>query len=94
MRKKIDDEKIKEVLRTIIETGCTIRESTDKYNESKKKEEQIIHDTLYKYIERKLKKTDKELYQKYREVMETNKKERHIRGGEAKRKKEEIKNNK
>lgn len=59
----------------IADTGATVRCAGKKYGVSKS--------TVHKDVSVKLKKTDYELYLRVKEVLERNKAERHIRGGEA-----------
>ena len=47
----------------------------------------ISKSTVHKDITQTLKKVDIELYEKAKNILEINKKERHLRGGEATRKK-------
>lgn len=59
----------------IADTGATVRSAGKKYGISKS--------TVHKDVSVKLKETDYELYLRVKEVLERNKAERHIRGGEA-----------
>lgn len=47
----------------------------------------ISKSTVHKEVTHRLKETDRELYEKVREILELNKSERHIRGGNATREK-------
>ncbi len=59
----------------IVETGDTVRAVAKKFGVSKS--------TVHKDVTQTLKKMDKSLYEKVKVVLEKNKSERHIRGGEA-----------
>ena len=59
----------------LIENNATVRSVAKVFGISKS--------TVHKDITQNLKKINKEMYYKAQEVLEQNKKERHIRGGEA-----------
>lgn len=63
----------------LVENNLTVRAVAQKFGISKS--------TVHKDITQTLKRTNKKLYQEVKEVLERNKQERHIRGGEATRKK-------
>ena len=63
----------------MIETGATIR--------SVAKHFQISKSTVHKDLSQRLPKYDQMLYTEVRKILDTNKLERHIRGGMATRKK-------
>ena len=63
----------------IIETGATVRVAARHFGISKS--------TVHKDLSQRLPKYHPILYQKVREVLEQNKRERHIRGGMATRRK-------
>ncbi len=63
----------------IIETKGTVREAAAKFGVSKS--------TVHKDVTEKLEKTDRQLYLKVRSVLSQNKAERHLRGGQATKKK-------
>ena len=63
----------------VIETGATVRACALRYGISKS--------TVHKDLSQKLKYINVGLFQEVKEVLEKNKSERHIRGGEATRKK-------
>ena len=63
----------------LIETRSTVRAVAAKFGVSKS--------TVHKDITTNLKRVNPELYQRAKEMLEINKKERHLRGGEATRKK-------
>ena len=59
----------------VIETGCTVRATANHFGISKS--------TVHKDITKNLKHVNPPLYYEVQGVLEKNKKERHIRGGEA-----------
>ena len=59
----------------LIENNTTIRKVAKKFSISKS--------TVHKDITQNLKKVNPELYIKVKEILEINKQERHLRGGEA-----------
>ena len=63
----------------LIETKCTIRQAAAHFSISKS--------TVHKDISIRLRYIDKDLYEQAKAILETNKSERHLRGGEATRKK-------
>lgn len=63
----------------ILETGATVRECAKKFNTSKS--------TVHKDVSERLKEVDPQLYFAVRKVLEKNLAERHIRGGDATKKK-------
>lgn len=63
----------------IIETGATVRSAA--------KEFRISKSTVHKDLQLRLQSYHPELYRQVREILEKNKRERHIRGGMATRKK-------
>lgn len=63
----------------IIETGATVRAAAQHFGISKS--------TVHKDISSRLKQYNVSLYQQVRKVLDTNKQERHIRGGMATRRK-------
>lgn len=63
----------------VIETGATVRTAAKHFGISKS--------TVHKDLARKLRLTDYALYLQVREVLDKNKRERHIRGGLATREK-------
>ena len=67
----------------LVENGLTVRAVAKKFGISKS--------TVHKDITQTLKRTNQELYDRVKEVLEKNKQERHIRGGEATRKKYIVK---
>ena len=73
------EERCKTIARHIIETGCTVREAAAFCEISKS--------TVHKDVARKLKYVDPELYGLVRTVLDKNKAERHLRGGDATKRK-------
>ncbi|MBO5981545.1 MAG: sporulation transcriptional regulator SpoIIID [Clostridia bacterium] len=63
----------------ILETGCTVRAAAAKHGISKS--------TVHKDVSVRLKKSDPSLYADVSKVLEKNRLERHIRGGDATRRK-------
>lgn len=63
----------------VIETGATVRAAANKFGVSKS--------TVHKDLTYKLRKINPKLYAEVKAVLEVNKSERHLRGGEATRKK-------
>ena len=63
----------------VIETGCTVRATANHFGISKS--------TVHKDLAYKLKKINPSLYSAVKKILDLNKSERHIRGGEATRKK-------
>lgn len=63
----------------IADTGATVRKAAKVFHFSKS--------TVHKDVTERLKIIDKELYKKVKKVLNKNLAERHIRGGEATRKK-------
>ncbi len=78
MNKDIE-ERTTRIARYIIETKSTVRVAAKEFGISKS--------TVHKDITDRLKKINRELYAKAREVLDVNKAERHLRGGEATKKK-------
>ena len=63
----------------MIETGATVRKTAEKFGISKS--------TVHKDIQNRLPHYNNHLYLQVREVLDTNKRERHIRGGLATKRK-------
>ena len=63
----------------VIETGATVRACAWRFGISKS--------TVHKDLSQKLKYINRGMYEEVKEILEKNKSERHIRGGEATRKK-------
>ena len=73
------DQRACELAVFMIETGATVRNAAGKFGISKS--------TVHKDLQNRLPHCNKILYQQVREVLEKNKKERHIRGGMATKRK-------
>ena len=71
--------RVRELAVYIIETGATVRAAARKFGISKS--------TVHKDLSQRLPEYDRLLYQQVRNVLDLNKQERHIRGGQATRKK-------
>ncbi len=78
MKNSIEERAI-ELAEYIIESRATVRAAAKKFGISKS--------TVHKDISERLKASDRNLYLKVKEILEFNKSERHIRGGEATRRK-------
>ncbi len=74
-------ERVIEIAHYIYETKATVRQTAKIYGVSKS--------TVHKDVTERLMKVDPELADRVKKVLEFNKAERHIRGGEATRKKYE-----
>ncbi len=70
-------QRIIEISKECIKTGATVRELGEKYSVSKS--------TVHKYLTEYLPEISGKLAKEVRKVMDKNKAERHIRGGEATR---------
>lgn len=75
------DERATEIGHYIVNENATVRAAAKKFGVSKS--------TVFKDVSERLKAIDRLLYLEAKAVMERNKAERHIRGGEATRKKYE-----
>ncbi len=78
MRQEIVDRVIEQA-EYIAQTGATVRATAKIFHFSKS--------TVHKDVTERLKRIDKELYKRVKKVLEKNLSERHLRGGEATRKK-------
>ena len=78
MREDVTDRVLEEA-EFIAETGATVRATAKIFLSSKS--------TVHKDVTERLIKIDKELYERVRKVLDKNLLERHIRGGEATRRK-------
>ena len=63
----------------MIETGATVRGAAQHFGISKS--------TVHKDLQQRLPQCNKQLYEQVRQVLDTNKQQRHIRGGLATRRK-------
>ena len=68
--------------RYILDTGCTVRACAAHFNVSKS--------TVHKDVSERLKKVKPSLYKEVKVILDINKQERHIRGGEATKRKYEM----
>ena len=73
------DQRACELAVYMIETGATVRSTAQKFGISKS--------TVHKDLQNRLPKYNLALYIQVRKVLDTNKKERHIRGGMATKRK-------
>ena len=73
------DQRACELAVYMIETGATVRNAARKFGISKS--------TVHKDLQNRLPRYNRILYEQVREVLERNKKERHIRGGLATKRK-------
>ncbi|MBQ9116757.1 MAG: sporulation transcriptional regulator SpoIIID [Clostridia bacterium] len=75
MRGSDESQRCEELARYIIASGATVRAAAEKFGMSKS--------TVHKEITERLKRVNGGLYADAREILEKNKAERHLRGGEA-----------
>ncbi len=68
-----------ELAQYIIENECTVRDAAAYFGVSKS--------TVHKDVTERLEKNDRNLYLSVKKILQRNKSERHLRGGEATRKK-------
>ena len=73
------DQRVCDLAVYIIDNNATVRDAAKRFGVSKS--------TVHKDITERLRQIDSKLYAMAREVLERNKAERHIRGGEATRRK-------
>ena len=73
------DERARELAQYVLETGATVRAAANRFGVSKS--------TVHKDLTQRLKQTDRFLWSRVREMLEQNKAQRHLRGGEATRRK-------
>ncbi|MCL4516899.1 MAG: sporulation transcriptional regulator SpoIIID [Syntrophothermus sp.] len=71
--------RVLEVSSFILDTKATVRQAADVFDVSKS--------TIHKDMTERLPRVNKELARRVKKILENNKAERHIRGGEATRKK-------
>ncbi len=81
MREDITDRILEEAYH-IAETGATVRATAKLFHSSKS--------TVHKDVTERLFHIDKELYKRVKKVLKTNLEERHIRGGEATKRKYQL----
>ena len=77
------DQRACELAVYMIETGSTVRSTAQKFGISKS--------TVHKDLQNRLPQCNKMLYEQIRTVLERNKRERHIRGGMATKRKYQCK---
>ena len=77
--KGLPEDRAVQFARYIIETGATVRETAKEFHISKS--------TVHKDIQERLPLLNYPLYREVRVVLDRNKEERHLRGGEATRRK-------
>ena len=73
------DKRARELAEFVLETGATVRAAAECFGDSKS--------TVHKDLTRRLEQADRSLWLRVRAVLERNKAERHLRGGEATRRK-------
>ena len=73
------EERVCELAVYMIETGATLRGAAQHFGISKS--------TVHKDLQQRLPQCNKRLYEQVRQVLDTNKQQRHIRGGQATRRK-------
>ena len=73
------DKRARELAVYMIETGATVRSAAARFGISKS--------TVHKDITERLKRVDKATYEQVRKLLDVNKAQRHLRGGEATRRK-------
>ena len=76
------EERVRSIGSYIAESGVTIRNAAQKFKVSKS--------TVHKDVTERLKKLDLNLYSRVRTILEINKAQRHIRGGNATRMKYKL----
>lgn len=72
-------ERATEIGKHIVTTGCTVRDAAAKFG--------IGKSTVHKDVTELLPRIDRELYEKVRKILDYNLSVRHLRGGEATKKK-------
>lgn len=73
------DKRTQEIAVFMLETGATVRRAAERFGVSKS--------TVHKDLTQRLEGFDSSLWQRVRALLDRNKAERHLRGGEATRKK-------
>ena len=73
------DERARELGQYVLETGATVRAAAERFGVSKS--------TVHKDLTQRLERADRLLWLRVREVLDRNKAQRHLRGGEATRRK-------
>ena len=77
------DERVRELAAYVLDTGATVRAAAERFGVSKS--------TVHKDLTLRLERTDRALWRQVRAVLDRNKAERHLRGGEATRKRWKLK---
>ena len=77
------DERVRELAAWVLETGDTVRAAAERFGISKS--------TVHKDLTEWLKQSDRLLWLRVRDVLDRNKAERHLRGGEATRQRWKLK---
>ena len=75
------DERARELGLWVLETGATVRSAAERFGVSKS--------TVHKDLTERLERADRPLWLRVRTVLDRNKAERHLRGGEATRRRYE-----
>ena len=78
------DERARELGNYVLETGTTVRAAAERFGVSKS--------TVHKDLTERLERIDRLLWLRVRAVLDRNKAERHLRGGEATRRRYEMQN--
>ena len=78
------DKRVRELANYVLESGATVRAAAERFGVSKS--------TVHKDLTQRLERCDRPLWRRVRRVLDQNKAERHLRGGEATRKKYQIQN--
>ncbi|MBR7056127.1 MAG: sporulation transcriptional regulator SpoIIID [Oscillospiraceae bacterium] len=78
------DKRVRELAAYVLESGATVRAAAERFGVSKS--------TVHKDLTRRLERTDRPLWLRVRAVLERNKAERHLRGGEATRRRYRMQN--
>ncbi len=73
------DKRARELANYVLQTGATVRAAAERFGVSKS--------TVHKDLTRRLEQTDRLLWLRVRAVLDRNKAQRHLRGGEATRRK-------
>ncbi|MCL2057259.1 MAG: sporulation transcriptional regulator SpoIIID [Oscillospiraceae bacterium] len=73
--KGLPEDRAVKLAQYIIENNATVRQTAEKYNISKS--------TVHKDVSERLRAYNESLYRQVKRVLEQNKSERHIRGGQA-----------
>lgn len=75
MRQEYIDKRTEELANYIVKTGATVRQTAKAYGISKS--------TVHKDMTERLYEIDRPLYKKVNRILQRNKAERHLRGGQA-----------